>query len=77
LIRAGYTDDSGFLLEKSVSVGFGFQPDPSTAVPGDLFGAAINWGEVNDLPLTPVFTIARIAITLPSNKVHYSFSVLK
>jgi porin len=52
-IRAGYTDDSGSLLEKSVSVGFGFQPDSSTAVPGDLFGAAINWGEVNDLSFGP------------------------
>ena len=52
-IRAGYTDDSGSLLEKSLSVGFGFQPDPSTAVPGDLFGAAINWGEVNELSFGP------------------------
>jgi porin len=47
-IRAGYTHDSGSLLEKSVSVGFGFQPDPNTAVPGDLLGVAINWGEVNE-----------------------------
>lgn len=52
-IRAGYTDDSGSLLEKSVSLGIGFQPDASTAVPGDLFGAALNWGEVNDLSFGP------------------------
>ena len=47
-VRAGYTDDSGSLLTKSVSAGFGYQPDSSTAVPGDLFGTAINWGEVNE-----------------------------
>ncbi len=52
-IRAGYTDDSGSLLEKSVSLGFGYQPDSSTAAPGNLFGAAVNWGEVNDLSFGP------------------------
>ena len=52
-IRAGYTDDSGSLLEKSVSVGFGYQPDSSAAVPGNLFGAAVNWGDVNDLSFGP------------------------
>ncbi|MEH6585015.1 MAG: carbohydrate porin [Halioglobus sp.] len=52
-LRAGYTDDSGSLLEKSVSLGFGYQPDSSTAVPGNLFGAAVNWGEVNELSFGP------------------------
>jgi len=52
-IRAGYTDDSGSLLQKSVSVGFGYQPNTSTEAPGNLFGAAINWGEVNDLSFGP------------------------
>ena len=52
-IRAGYTDDSGSLLEKSVSVGMGFQPDSSTAVPGNLLGVALNWGEVNELSFGP------------------------
>ena len=52
-IRAGYTDDSGSLLEKSVSVGFGYQPDSTAAVPGNLFGAAVNWGDVNDLSFGP------------------------
>ena len=52
-VRAGYTDDSGSLLSKSVSAGFGYQLDPSTKVPGDLFGAAINWGEVNDASFGP------------------------
>jgi porin len=46
-VRGGYTNDSGSLLEKSLSAGFGFRPDASTAVPGDLLGVAINWGEVN------------------------------
>ena len=54
-VRAGYTDDSGSLLSRSVSVGFGYQLDPSTKVPGDLFGAAINWGEVNDASFGPGF----------------------
>ena len=48
-VRAGYTEDSGSLLSKSVSAGFGFRPDPGTSAPGDLFGAAVNWGEVNEL----------------------------
>ena len=47
-IRAGYTDDSGSLLEKSLSIGFGFQPFPKTSVPGDLIGFGFNWGEVNE-----------------------------
>jgi porin len=47
-VRAGYTDDSGSLLEKSVSVGLGYRPDPTTRAPGDLVGAAFNWGEVNE-----------------------------
>jgi len=48
LFRAGYTDGSGSLLSKSVSAGFGYQLDSSTQVAGDLFGAAVNWGEVNE-----------------------------
>ena len=52
-VRAGYTDDSASLLSKSISAGFGFRPDPSTAVPGDLLGVAVNWGEVNDLSFGP------------------------
>jgi porin len=47
-IRAGYTDDTGSLLEKSVSVGFAFQPFPKTSVPGDLIGLGVNWGELNE-----------------------------
>ncbi|MEH6589638.1 MAG: carbohydrate porin [Halioglobus sp.] len=47
-VRVGYTDDSGSLLSKSVSAGFGYQPDSQYSVPGNLFGAAVNWGEVNE-----------------------------
>jgi porin len=46
-IRAGYTKDTGSLLEKSLSMGFGYQPFATTSTPGDLIGVGINWGEVN------------------------------
>ncbi len=52
-VRAGYTDDSGSLLEKSVSVGLGYRPDATTRAPGDLVGAAFNWGEVNENSFGP------------------------
>jgi len=43
-LRGGYSEDGGTLLQKSVSVGIGYQ---TQAVPG-LFGAAINWGQPNE-----------------------------
>ena len=52
-VRAGYTDDSGSLLEKSVSAGLGYRPGPTTKAPGDLIGAAFNWGEVNENSFGP------------------------
>ena len=52
--RAGYTDDSGSLLSKSISAGFGYQLEPSAQVAGDLFGAAVNWGEANETSFGPV-----------------------
>ena len=52
-MRAGYTDDTGSLLEKTLSVGFGYQVDQTTSVPGDLIGVAVNWGEVNELSFGP------------------------
>ena len=48
-VRMGYTHDSGSLLSKTMSAGFGFRPSPGGSAPGDLFGAAVNWGEVNEL----------------------------
>jgi len=44
-VRGGYTDDSGSLLEKSVSVGLGYQPVPMRGV----IGLGFNWGEPNQL----------------------------
>jgi porin len=43
-VRAGYADDGGSLMQKSVSVGFGYQPIPR----GNLLGFGFNWGEPND-----------------------------
>jgi porin len=52
-VRAGYTDDSGSLLEKTVSVGLGYRPDPTTEGTGDLIGVGFNWGEVNENSFGP------------------------
>ena len=52
-VRAGYTNDSGSLLEKSVSLGFGYRPDPTTPAAGDLIGAAFNWSEINENAFGP------------------------
>ena len=52
-VRAGYTDDSGSLLEKTVSVGFGYRPGALTEAPGDLIGVGFNWGEVNENSFSP------------------------
>ncbi len=43
-VRAGYAKDGGSLMQKSVSVGFGYQPVPK----GDLLGFGFNWGEPNE-----------------------------
>ena len=40
-VRAGYADDGGALLEKSISAGFGYQSVPG----GNQVGLAYNWGE--------------------------------
>lgn len=42
-VRAGFADDSGSLLEKSLSVGVGYQPVPQRGV----IGLGFNWGEPN------------------------------
>lgn len=42
-VRGGYTQDSGSLLEKSISAGMGYQPVPMRGV----IGAGINWGKPN------------------------------
>jgi len=48
-VRGGYADDGGSLLQKSLSVGIGYQ---AKAFSG-LAGAAINWGEPNEDTFAP------------------------
>ena len=43
-VRGGYTEDSGSLLQRSVTVGVGYQPVPMRGV----IGAALNWGRPNE-----------------------------
>ena len=43
-IRVGHTEDSGSLLETSVSAGFGYQPVPMRGV----IGFGFNWGRPNE-----------------------------
>jgi len=43
-VRAGYADDGGSLTQKSISVGFGYQPYPGK----NLLGFGLNWGEPNE-----------------------------
>ncbi|MFT5702584.1 MAG: porin [Desulforhopalus sp.] len=42
-VRGGYTEDSGSLLEKSMTVGVGYQPVPMRGV----IGLGLNWGKPN------------------------------
>jgi porin len=42
-VRGGYAEDSGSLLEKSVTVGVGYQPVPMRGV----IGFGFNWGKPN------------------------------
>ncbi len=43
-LRGGYTEDGGSLLQKSLSVGVGYQGTPGR----NLFGVAANWGQPNE-----------------------------
>jgi porin len=42
-VRGGYTEDSGSLLEKSITIGVGYQPIPMRGV----IGLGLNWGKPN------------------------------
>ncbi len=44
-IRGGYTEDSGSLLERSLSLGVGYQPVPMRGV----IGLGFNWGKPNQI----------------------------
>jgi len=48
-VRGGYAEDAGSLLQKSLSVGVGYQ---TVAFKG-LLGAAFNWGEPNETTFAP------------------------
>ncbi len=41
--RIGYTDQGGSFLDRSVSIGIGYQPEQK----GDLLGVGLNWGRPN------------------------------
>jgi porin len=43
-VRAGWADDGGSLMQKSVSIGFGYQKNPGK----NLLGFGLNWGEPNE-----------------------------
>lgn len=43
-VRGGYTEDSGSLLEGSVTIGLGYQPIPQRGV----IGLGFNWGKPNE-----------------------------
>ncbi len=52
-LKAGYAHDGSSLLEKSLSVGLGYQPRPVGSDQGDLLGVGFNWGEPNSTALGP------------------------
>ena len=47
-IRAGYAKDGASLLERSVSTGVAYQPNPIGATAGNLLGFGANWGKPNE-----------------------------
>ena len=47
-IRGGFARDGGSLYQKSISVGFGYQPIPK----GSVLGLGLNWGEPNESTLS-------------------------
>jgi porin len=48
-LRGGYADDGGSLLEKSLSIGFLYQPKSA----GGQLGVGLNWGEPNETTFGP------------------------
>ena len=48
-LRGGYADDGGSLMQKSIGVGFLYQPKSA----GDQLGVGLNWGEVNETTFGP------------------------
>jgi porin len=48
-VRAGYAKDGAALMQKSLSVGFAYQPVPGS----DVLGVGFNWGEPNESSFGP------------------------
>jgi porin len=48
-LRAGWARDGGSLLERTVSAGFGYQPNPGQ----NLLGVGLNWGQPNESSFGP------------------------
>ncbi len=48
-VRGGYADDGGSLLQRSLSLGIGYQTEAFSG----LLGAAFNWGEPNETTFAP------------------------
>ena len=48
-IRAGYADDGGAILQKSISTGFSYQP----VIGGNQIGVGFNWGEPSESTWAP------------------------
>jgi porin len=48
-VRGGYAEDAGSLLQKSLSLGVGYQTEAFNG----LLGAAFNWGEPNETTFAP------------------------
>jgi porin len=52
-LRIGYSEDGASFLEKSVSTGFAYQPNPIGSSAGNLLGFGINWGKANEAVYGP------------------------
>jgi porin len=48
-VRVGYAEDGGSLMQKSVSIGFGYQRNRGQS----LLGVGVNWGEPNETTFGP------------------------
>ena len=51
--RAGYAKDGASFLQRSVSTGFAYQPNPIGSSAGNLLGFGVNWGEANEAVYGP------------------------
>jgi porin len=47
-LRAGYAEDGGSFLQKSVSAGLGYRPQTPGDTSHDLLGVGLNWGQPNE-----------------------------